>query len=106
MSKMGLYDPFRYLKHKLWPKKKKFDSRALKFENHPDLLVWKWCTKYHWTTLDKVYNFALNVTPIRGLHKKLWTSKVAGILILEILKLSTWESWNKMTFGCTPHGKA
>jgi hypothetical protein len=42
---------------------------------------------------------------IRGLHKKLWVSKVAGVPILEISRLPTWECWDKMTFG-RPSGQA
>jgi hypothetical protein len=36
------------------------------------------------------YNFALNLTSIEGLHKKLLTSKVLGIPILKFLGLPTW----------------
>jgi hypothetical protein len=52
------------------------------------------------------YNFSLNFTPIKGLHKKIWASKVIGIPISGILGLPTWESKDKMTFGCNPHGQA
>jgi hypothetical protein len=37
---------------------------------------------------------------IGGLHKKLWASKVIGVSILKILRFPTWESRDKMTFGC------
>jgi hypothetical protein len=36
------------------------------------------------------------------MHKMLWASKVTGILISRILGLLTWESQDKMTFGCRP----
>ncbi len=34
--------------------------------------------------------------------KNIWASKVAKIPILGISRLLTWESWDKMTFGCNP----
>jgi len=37
-----------------------------------------WCAMYPWKALDKDYNCALNLASIRGLHKKLWASKVLG----------------------------
>jgi hypothetical protein len=54
--------------------------------------------------MDEGYNFDLDLTSIRGLHKKLWASKVAGIPISRISGLPTWESHDKMTFGYNPHG--
>jgi len=35
-----------------------FDFRALKFENRPDSLVWRWPATYHWKVLNEGYNFA------------------------------------------------
>jgi hypothetical protein len=48
------------------------------------------------------YNIALKLTSIKGLHKKVWISKVAGVPILGILGLSTWESRDKWHLGATP----
>ncbi len=42
---------------------------------------------YCWKALDEGYNFALDLISIRGLHKKLWGPKVAGVPILGILGL-------------------
>jgi len=56
--------------------------------------------------LDEGYNFALDVTSIEGLHKKLWASKVVRVPISRISRLSTWEFRDKMTFGCRPYDKA
>jgi hypothetical protein len=53
-----------------------FDSRPLKVKNHPNLLVFRWRVTYHWKVIDKVYNFSLNLISVKGLHKKLWASKV------------------------------
>jgi hypothetical protein len=36
--------------------------------------------------------------------KKLWPSKVQGVPILGIPGFPSWESQDKMTFGCSPHG--
>jgi hypothetical protein len=55
-----------------------------------------------WKALDEGYNFASTFTSIRGLHKKLWASKVTKVLILKISGLPIWESRVKMTFGCRP----
>ncbi len=72
MSRMGSHDTFGYLKHKLWPKKSwesncKFDFRPLKVKNHFVLLMCRWCATYCWKAFDKTYNFALDLTSIRGL---------------------------------------
>jgi hypothetical protein len=65
-----------------------------------------WHSTYNWKILDKGYNFAPNLTLIGGLNKKLQASKVAGVPISRISGLSTWESQDKMTFGCRPPGQA
>jgi hypothetical protein len=77
MSKMGSHDPFEYLKHKLWPR-----EGPQKVRNHPEIHACRWHATYCWKELNKGYNFALNITSIKGLHKKLWPSKVPGIPIL------------------------
>jgi hypothetical protein len=61
-----------------------FDFWLLKVENRPDFLACRWCVTYHWKALDEGYNFALDLTSIRGLHTNLWASKVVGIPILRI----------------------
>ncbi len=38
-----------------------FDSWPLNVGNRPNFLTCRWCATYHWKTLDKGYNFALNV---------------------------------------------
>jgi hypothetical protein len=80
MFKMGLHDPLGYLKHKLWSKEK-----PLKVKNRPNLFTCRWRATYCWKALDEGYNFTLNLILIRGLHTKLWVSKVARDPILGIL---------------------
>jgi hypothetical protein len=77
-----------------------FDFQPLKVGNCPKLLAFRWLATYCWKDLDEGYKFSLDITSIEGLYTKLWTSKVTGILILGILGLPTWESQDKITFGC------
>jgi hypothetical protein len=83
-----------------------FDSRPLKVKNRPDFLTCRLRATYHWRDLDKGYNFVSDLTSIRDLHEKLWTSKSWGSPNFEIFGIPTWESRDKMTFGCWPHGQA
>jgi hypothetical protein len=84
--------------------KYQFDYWPLEVGNRPDFLMYRWCATYRWKALDKGYNSTWTLTSIRGLHTKLWASRVAGVLISKNLGLPTWESWDKMTFGCWPYG--
>jgi hypothetical protein len=88
MSKIWSYYPFEYLQHKLCSK----ERIAL------NLCACR-CVIYFWKTLEKTYNFSLNLASIGGLHKKLWASKVAKVLISKISGLPTWESWEKWHLG-------
>jgi hypothetical protein len=92
MSEMGLHHPFKHLKHKLWPKERsesngQFDSWPLKVGNGPDLLACRWLATHRWKDLDEGYNFASDLISIRGLHTKLWGSKVAKVPTLLISPL-------------------
>ncbi len=42
---------------------------------------------YHWKTLDKGYNFSLDLILIGGLHTKLWPRKIVRVMTLAILRL-------------------
>jgi hypothetical protein len=66
--------------------------KPLKIRNRLDLLACKWRATYFWKDLDKGYNFSLDLISIKGLHKKLWASKVVRVPILRFSKLPTWES--------------
>jgi len=50
----------------------------------------KWYATYCWKALDKGYNFAVDLTSIEGLHKKLYASKVTEIPISRISGFPTW----------------
>jgi hypothetical protein len=67
---------FEYLQHKLWSKKGReskcqFDPRPLKVTNGFELHVCRGHATYFWKALEEGYNFALDLTSIRGLHKTL-----------------------------------
>jgi hypothetical protein len=49
--------------------------------------VCKWSAIYRWKAVDEDYNFALDLTSIKGIHAKLWAFKVARISILGIFGL-------------------
>ncbi len=81
----------------VWNKNKEskcqFDSQQLQVKNHLDLHVCRGRVTYHWKFIDDGYNFAINYASIKGLHKKLWASKMVGVP-------------RKMSFVCGPHGKS
>jgi hypothetical protein len=47
----------------------RFDFWPLKVGNCPKLHAWRWHATYLWKIFNKSYNFSLNLTSIRGLHK-------------------------------------
>jgi hypothetical protein len=111
MSKMGLYDPFGYFKHKLWPKEMLVVKVPIwlpitKSRESPLFTcVQVACYRSLESLWQGIQNF-LDLTSIEGEPKKLWASKVIRIPISRTLGFPTWESRNKMTFGCKPHGHA
>jgi len=64
--------------------------------------VCRWCTTYPWKTLNKGYNFASDLIAIKGLHKKLWGSKVGGVPTLVISRLAFGSSRTKCHLGVAP----
>jgi hypothetical protein len=75
--------------------------RPLKVGNCPNFLACRWNATYHWKELDKGYNFSLDLTSIKGLHTKLWASKVARIPILRFFGLSFWGPGTKWHLGAS-----
>jgi hypothetical protein len=88
--------------NKGWGSKCQFDSQPLKVGNLLELHAWKRHVIYFWKNFDKGYNFVLDLTSIRSLHKKLWASKVMRIPILGIVGLLIWESREKCHLGVAP----
>jgi hypothetical protein len=82
-----------------------FDSRPLKVKNRYNFLTCRWCATYCWKTLDEGYNFALDFTSIKGLHKKLWDSKITIVLILRILIFPLGNPETKWYLGASPMAK-
>jgi hypothetical protein len=56
-----------------------FDSQPLKVRNWPDPGVCKWSATHRWKALKENYKFFLDLIPIGGLSKELWTHKVSGV---------------------------
>jgi hypothetical protein len=97
---------FGHLKHKLWPKKGpksncQFHFWLLNVGNRFDSLACRWRATYCWEALNKGYNFALNITLIKGLHTKLWASKVMGVPILGISRLPLGSLKTKWHLGAS-----
>jgi hypothetical protein len=78
-----------------------FDFRPLKIKNYVELRACKWLATYHWKVLEKGYKFFLDLSLIRGLHKKLCASKGTKVLIMRILRILIWESQEKWHLGVT-----
>jgi len=91
-----------YGRKKGWESKCQFDSQPLKVKNRPKLHVCRQCATNRWKSLNHGYNFVLDRTLFGGLQKKLWAFKVVGVPISRILRLSTWESWEKWHLDATP----
>jgi hypothetical protein len=110
MSKMGLLDPFRYLKHKLWPKEGLgvrlpiWLSTIQSWESPGFICVKVAChilLENSWQRLQLCFR----IIPIKGLQKKLWASKVMGVPISGISKLQLGSPWTKWHLGVGPMAK-
>jgi hypothetical protein len=92
MSKMGLHGPFGHLQHTLWQKKGSgiklvVDSLPLKFGNRPHSSACRWSAIHHWKDLKDSYKFTLDLIPIRGLRKELWSRKILRVQTGTVLGL-------------------
>jgi hypothetical protein len=90
-----------YGKKKVRKSNWQFDSRPLKVGNRPDPSVCGWSVTHCWKDLNESYKFALDLIPIRGLSKELWTHKVPGVQIKTIsgLLLGSPETKNHLDVG-------
>jgi hypothetical protein len=102
MFEMGLYDPFGYLKHNLCPKKR---QEAIWFLTIKILeLPWLICVEVachtslerSWQGLELSFKPHLNR---RSAHKVM-SPQSCKSPHLGNFRTPTWESWDKMTFGC------
>jgi hypothetical protein len=64
-----------------------FDSWPLKVGNRPDPDVCRWSVTHCWKALKENYKFALNLIPIGGLSKELWTRKVPRVQTRTVSRL-------------------
>jgi hypothetical protein len=105
MTHLGSYN-ISYGQKKGWESNCQFDSRPLKVRNHPDFLACRWRATYHWKALDE--GLQLCFIPHINQRSK---HKIMGLQSLkshnfENFTIPTWESRDKMTFGCWPRGQA
>jgi hypothetical protein len=56
-----------------------FDSWPLKVRNRLDPSVCRWSATHCWKALKESYKFSLDLIPIGGLSKELWTRRVSGV---------------------------
>jgi hypothetical protein len=64
--------------------------------------VLKQCATYRWKTLDKGYNFALNLIAIEVMHAKLCTLKIAEVLAMGIWGLPLGSLGTKIHLDVAP----
>ncbi len=78
MSHLDIYS-ISYGKKKGRKSNWQFDSRPLKVGNQPDPGVCRWSMTHRRKALKESYKFSLDLIPIRGLCKELWTCKIPGV---------------------------
>ncbi len=79
--------PIWTLKTQVMAKRKansQIDNLTQTIKSHPNSLMCRWHATYCWKTLNKGYNFTLNLISIRGFHSKLLAPKVPRVLTLRI----------------------
>jgi hypothetical protein len=78
MTHLNIYNT-SYGQKKGQESKCQFASCPLKINNCFEIGVYKWHVTYFWKFFNKGYNFALNFTLIRGLHKKMAFQSVKNL---------------------------
>jgi hypothetical protein len=89
-----------------WESNCQFDFWPLKVKNRHDFCACRWHAIYHWKAFDKGYNLALDFISIEGLQKEVMGLQGHKSLNFEDFGTPSWESRDKMTFGCWPYGQA
>jgi hypothetical protein len=111
MSKMGLHDPFAHFKHKLWPKERLgvklviwiLTTKSRESPRFPCVHVT--CNiplKSSWQGLERFFRPHLN----QRFARKVMVPQSRESPNCGNFGTPTWESRNKMTFGCWSHGQA
>jgi len=72
-----------------------FDSRPQKVGNRLDPDVCRWNATHCSKALEENYKFYLDLIPIRGLSRELWSPKVSGVQTGTVLRLLLWSPGNK-----------
>jgi hypothetical protein len=105
MSKMGLHDLFWFLKHKLWPKEGlgvelTIWLPTIKSQESP---WFPWVQVACYILLER-QGLQLCIGPHfdQSQHKKLWASKVVGVLILRISRFQLGSPGTKWHLGAGP----
>jgi hypothetical protein len=80
----------------------RFDSRPLKVGNRLDPGACRWNATHSWKAFDEGYNFASDLIAIGGLHKKLYTLKVVGVLVVGISGLPLGSPGTKSHLDVAP----
>jgi hypothetical protein len=90
-----------YGKKKGWESNWQFDSWPLKVGNRPNPGVCRWSATHRWKALKERYKFSLDLIPIQGLSKELWTHKVLRVQteIVSGLLLGSPETKNHLDVG-------
>jgi hypothetical protein len=78
MSHLDIYNT-SYGKKKGWGSIWQFDSQPLKVRNRLDPGVQRWIATHYWKAFKESYKFFLDLIPIKGWSKELWTRKVPGV---------------------------
>jgi len=72
-----------------------FDFWPHKVGNRPDPGVYRWSETHRWKALEESYKFTLDLIPIRGLSRELWTPKVPRVSTGTISRLLLGSPGNK-----------
>jgi len=109
MSKMDSHHPFGHLKHKFWPKERSGVKLAVWLSTTKSReSTWFTCVQVAYNILLKSSQRGLQLCFRPHLHRRS-TRKVMGFQSRRNpnfgnFETPTWESWDKKSFGCRPHG--
>jgi len=105
MSKIGLHDPFGHLTYKLWPKEGPGVNLAIWFLTTKSQKSPRFCCvqvvcniplESSWRRLQLCFKPYFN----QRFSRKVMGPQSCESPSCENFRTPTWESWDKMTFGC------